>query len=209
MLDLNSLDDLTVPFVLDASVVINLTSSGFASEIINSLPNDILILKTVYDELSRGRSKGRPHADLLDELILGGEITVANLPEEAENCFEDLIVGADSSTLDDGEAATIAYSVNTSSVAIIDERKATRICNERFPNLRIGSTIDIFSHDKVSTRLGSQNLSDALFCSLKKARMRVMNHYQQWVIDIVGMERVATCHSLPRALLEKTNHSSL
>jgi predicted nucleic acid-binding protein len=59
------------------------------------------------------------------------------------------VVGPAQTTLDDGEAATIAHAVALNGVALIDERKANRICTERFPELRIASTVDILVHPSV------------------------------------------------------------
>ena len=47
------------------------------------------------------------------------------------------------------EAATIAYALAHAGTALIDEHKATRICRERFPALRLACTTDVLIHGVV------------------------------------------------------------
>jgi predicted nucleic acid-binding protein len=112
--------------------------------------------------------------------------------------FEELVVGPAVETLDDGEAATIAYAMTHSATALIDERKATRICRERFPALRLACTIDVLIHADVQTRLGPALLADAVVRALQEGQMRVFSHHAEWVIGLIGDERAALCPSLPR-----------
>ena len=134
---------------------------------------------------------------MLEELVTAGLMDVVKLEEEAERHFEQLVVGPAAMTLDDGEAATIAYALSRNSVAIIDERKATRICAERFPALRLGCTVDIFAHGDVQRSLGEAQLADALFNALHRGRMRVFPHHVEWVVTVIGKDRASRCACLP------------
>ena len=100
-------------------------------------------------ELELGRIRGRRDADLLKDLITAGLIETVKLAGCAAGHFEQLVAGTATMTLDDGEAATIAYAVAHGGTAIIDERKANRICAERFPTLQVACTTDIFMHPDV------------------------------------------------------------
>jgi hypothetical protein len=97
------------------------------------------------------------------------------------------------------EAATIAYAFEHGGMAIIDEKKANRICSERFPALRVGSTVDIFAHSRVVEALGAPGLAQALLNALHLARMRVLPHHVDWVVAVIGQEQAALCSSLPRS----------
>ena len=112
--------------------------------------------------------------------------------------FEELVVGPADTTLDDGEAATIAYALTHTSTALIDERKAMRICAQRFPNLRVASTVDVLNHPEVQRELGTDALADAVFNALVRGRMRVLPHQLEWVVALIGADRAALCHSLSR-----------
>ena len=117
-----------------------------------------------------------------------------------DKTFENLIMGNASETLDDGEAATIAYAVEHGAIALLDERKANRICATRFPELGIGCTVDVLAHAAVMGALGGEQLGDAVFDALYHGRMRVLPHHTEWVIDTIGTDRAAQCTSLPLSL---------
>ena len=48
-------------------------------------------------------------------------------------------------TLDDGEAATLASALELGGTAVIDERKALRICSSRFAGLITASSLDLLT----------------------------------------------------------------
>ena len=193
-----TLTDPVARLVADASTVINLIATGSAGDIIAALPNRIAVVDVVLGELETGRARGREAFDRLKELASSGALEIVELGDDALPYFEDLVIGPAVATLDDGEAATIAYALAHSSTALIDERKATRICRERFPNLRLACTIDVLIHGDVQQRLGRALLADAVFRALRDGRMGVLSHHLEWVIGVIGEERAAQCPSLPR-----------
>jgi predicted nucleic acid-binding protein len=184
----------------DASTVINLNATGCAREIIQAIPNKVVVLAAVAGELQEGRRCGRRDADLLSKLVSARVVEVVELDDDSEIHFEKLVVGAAAMTLDDGEAATIAYAVSHRAVAIIDERKATRLCAEMYPLVRISSTVDILSHPSVEQRMGKTRLAEAVFNALQNGRMRVFPRSIEWVIKLIGQERAAVCPSLPNSV---------
>ena len=100
--------------------------------------------------------------------------------------------------MDDGEAATIAYAVGRGAVALIDERKARRICAERFPRLRLASTADVLLHGLVNDGLGETGRCDAIFRALRDAEMQVVPpDRMQELVRRIGPVRAAACKSLP------------
>jgi predicted nucleic acid-binding protein len=184
--------------VIDTSAVINLTATGCAGEILQALPHRVLAVDTVQTELEEGRRRGRNDANLLYGLVTARLIGIVTLDDVAARTFEDLVVGRAAMTLDDGEAATIAYAARQGAVAIIDERKANRICRERFPALGLGCTVDVFSQPDVERTLGRDKLSRAVVNALQLARMRVLPHHVKWVLSLIGSKEAASCASLPR-----------
>jgi predicted nucleic acid-binding protein len=110
-----------------------------------------------------------------------------------------LVSGAASDSLDDGEAATIAFALEQSAIALIDERKANRICRERFAGLAVAKTIDVLAHKNVQAAMGRDRLAEAVFNALNDSRMRVPIDQIEWVIQLLGAERAAKCVSLPRS----------
>ena len=121
----------------------------------------------------------------------------ARLGDVGMSHFESLVSGSAAETLDDGEAATIACAIERSAVALIDDRKAVRICAERFPNLAVGCTVDVFAQRDVRAAHGTR-LADAVFNALDRGRMRVPDLYGRWVVDLIGQDRAAGCRSLSK-----------
>jgi predicted nucleic acid-binding protein len=184
----------------DASTVINLNATGCAREIMRTLQSKFVVVDVVQSELETGRRSGRKDADLLNGLLADGLVELVQLDSTALVHFEKLVIGPAISTLDDGEAATIAYSIGACAVAAIDERKATSICSQRFPSLSVCSTVDILSRREVLNTLGKDELSAAVYRALKHGRMRVLPHNVEWVVDLIGLEQASTCTSLPKVV---------
>ena len=192
------LNDPAALIALDASVAINLTASGYAADILRALPNRKVVLDVVTAELAKGRQRGRQNADILEKLVADGLIDSVAVPPSAEAIYEGLMIGSAVETLDDGEAATIAYAVETGAIALIDERKAIRLCGRKFPQLRLGSTFDLICHPDVEAAITQNTLAQAVVNALLNARMRVLPQHVEWVIGLIGQDEAARCTSLPR-----------
>ena len=190
------LDDLATPIVADASVVINLIASGFAATILDVLALPLRVPSEVKAEIEEGRSRDRPDADKLASLVEGGKVTIVDLGADGVRCFASLVVGHAKDTLDDGEAATFAYGMEHGATILIDEKKATRICSERFSYLTVGSTVDLVRSPTVRANLG-RDLADAIFNMLSVGRMRVLPQHLDWVVEQIGPSRAAQCAALP------------
>jgi predicted nucleic acid-binding protein len=199
MRPLSCLGELPAPLIADTSVVINLNATGCAEQILRALSARLVIVDVVEAELALGRERGRADADLAQILIDSGHIGVISLGERGLDHFEDLVVGPAAETLDDGEAATLAHALESGGAAIIDERKALRICSSRFPRLTTASTLDLLGHPSVFGALGEQRLAEAVFLALRDARMRVFEFHLAWVVELIGNERASQCASLPRS----------
>lgn len=194
----NCLLDPSVIAVLDTSAVINLNATGRADGILRALPNRAVVVEAVMEELEQGRLRGRENAELTRKLVLAGLVEIVKLGPAGGIHLEELAIGKAADTLDDGEAATIAHALESGAVPIIDERKAHRICGERYTDLVAGCTIDLFSHPAVEEQLGRDALSAAVLQALTIARMSVLPKRAGWVVDLIGRDRAATCTSLPR-----------
>ena len=191
------LDERPTPVVVDTSVIINLNATGCAHAILQALPSRCVVVEQVSLELQVDRRTGRRNAKALGMLLDQQLVELAELGDAGRSHFVNLVSGSAAQTLDDGEAATIACAIERQAVALIDERKAIRICAERFPNLTVGCTVDVFAQRQVQTALGPR-LADAVFNALDRGRMRVPDQYGRWVVDLIGQERAALCRSLPK-----------
>jgi predicted nucleic acid-binding protein len=185
--------------VADTSVIINLNATERAADILKGLPFKVLATDIVAGELSEDRKSGRRDRELLDGLVRSGHVTIVSLSGISLELFGDLVIGSADQTLDDGEAATIAFAVEHESMPVIDERKGQKICRQRFPGLQTLTTVDLLANPGVATVLGRDPLAEAVFLALRNARMRVAFERLSWVVDLIGNERASLCPSLPKA----------
>lgn len=183
--------------VADTSAVINLNASGCAEQVIRAFPQKFVVVDVIPGELEEGRLRGRPDAELLHGLVESGAIEIVTLDDLGTAHFEGLVVGPAISTLEDGEAATIAYAATQQGIAVIDETKARRICAKMFPELRVCSTVDLLALPEVRRILGEPALAEAVFLALLHGRMRVFPERIEWVVQLIGKEKAAACTSLP------------
>lgn len=194
------LNDPTVSVVADTSVVINLNATGFAQAILHALPNPFFVVEEVAIELEGGRRNGRKATDGLNALIAAGQVELVRLGSDGMRHFGELVSGPAADTLDDGEAATIAYALEHSATALFDERKANKICAERFGQLDTGCTVDVLAHSEIEAALGRMDLAEGVFNALYFGRMRVPPGHVGWVANLVGQDRIKKCKSLPKSI---------
>ena len=198
MRPLSCLTDTQALLIADTSVVINLNATGCAADVLRALPHKMVIVDIIKGELELGRHRGRRDVELTAALIASKHIEVVALGEVGLGHFERLVVGAAAETLDDGEAATLARALEVGGTAVIDERKALRICSSSFAELATASSLDLLGHAEVCKELGPDRLADAVFCALRDARMRVFERHLDWVVELIGQDRASQCASLPR-----------
>jgi predicted nucleic acid-binding protein len=184
--------------VLDASVIINLLATGHANTILQALAVPLYVTDYVVREIEQGAVNGRPEPALLAELIANQVLTIKELTGTALEDFFGMVSGHTSSSLGDGEAATLALADRNGFSAAIDEKKAARIAKERFETLRLVTTVDILASPLVEQSLGNEALTDATLQALRRARMQVREHQFGWIAQLIGIENLATCPSLKR-----------
>lgn len=195
--------------IVDASVIINLIASGIPKEIFASFPNLACVVDDIIlDELDRGNKNGHTDASALRALILDKTVKPVSMTDNCWAHFEDLVSGNAATTLDDGEAATLAYCATHQSIPVIDEKKANRICKEKYPKLFPLCSSELFMLAQRSGKIKDAQLAEAVYLALSKSRMRVMNDHAQWVVNLVGPQRAANCTSLPRSTRQKLANAS-
>ncbi len=184
--------------VLDASVIINLLATNYASTILNAIPNPIIVTDNVIREIELCAVNGRVEHKKLSELIHNKILNRVELSGIALEHFFDLVSGSAAASLGDGEAATLALAHSNGFTAAIDEKKATKISSQRFETLKLISTVDILSYEPVRISIGDRILSNATLQALKYARMQVRDSQFDWIESMIGCENVGLCPSLKR-----------
>lgn len=185
-----------VALVADTSVLINLTATGFSDRIIGALKNTFVITGNVYRELKEGVKRGYEEGKEIQNLIDSGTVAVTDLGGTGKSIYASLVAGDTVQTLDDGEASVIACAVEIKGVAVIDERKAKRVCRERFPQTSTMMTIDLLLDEAVGKALGKERQRDAVYKALSKANMRIPRKIERDIVILVGKDRAADCSSL-------------
>nr|WP_198924625.1 hypothetical protein [Pseudomonas aeruginosa] len=140
--------------VLDASVIINLLATGHANTILQALAVPLYVTDNVVREIEQGAVNGRSEPALLAELISNKVLVVKELTGFSLEDFFGMVSGHTSSSLGDGEAATLALAHRNGFSAAIDEKKATRIAAERFEMLKLVTTVDILASPPCAGRSG-------------------------------------------------------
>lgn len=183
--------------VADASVLINMNATGHFETIVRAIVCTVHVTQNAFDELQKGSRKGHSDATAVEALAQSGLITVAPLAINAEPVYRSLIEGHASETLDDGEAATIAQANALAGVALIDEKKARRICSNRFLDLSVVSTAELLLNNRISAALGTSHV-DAVLMALTGARMNVPPEHLDAIRRLIGHENASRCRSLPQ-----------
>ncbi|MCK1640180.1 hypothetical protein IVA95_21880 [Bradyrhizobium sp. 157] len=192
-----------VPFIADASVIINLIATGRPREIIEALGHPFLVTENACVELEEGARKGHDdHAELM-KLISAGVVTMVTLGDTALVAYEQLIDGSYVRTLDDGEAATIAHAQAISAVPLLDERKARSICAASFSNLSMLCSAELLMDSALAAKFGALGQVDLIVNALKMGRMRVPSEHVAKIRNMIGENVAAQCPSLPKPRLRR------
>ncbi len=178
------------PLFLDASVIINLTGSGLADEILNRLGRPILIAKQALNEFKRNPRNGDTSHNVIKSLKQLNRITIHELSEIQFGSFLALTAAPSPDDLGDGEAATLASATGIGA-AVIDEAKALRIAARDFPQLKVYSTLDLICCDQIIRTLGKSFVATAVFDSIVHSRMRVPFAWKPWICNLLGKSRLA------------------
>lgn len=196
-MELSRLSNSSGRFVADTSAIINLNGTQCAADILRALPERLIVVDVAVSELDGGKLKGRQDADMLGVLKVAGLVEVDSLGDVGEALFEQLVVGSADATLDDGEAATIAYAIEHSLGIVIDDSKARRICRERYSSLPVRCSVELLQHPSIAKVLGHTRHSQAVLNALQISRMRVLPNHIEWVVNLVGEANASRCKSLP------------
>jgi len=191
------LSDAPALLVLDTSVVVNLNATGCAEEIIGALSHSCVVTDNVFRELELGEARGYSDATQLKQLRDNKVLDFVCLNRKMNATYMELVAGSTADTLDDGEAATLAYAEGESAWAAIDERKALRICRERYSMVPTASTVDLLAYPPLASSLGRPVLARAIHNALVRANMRVLDRQLDWVVEMIGSDRAKQCLSLP------------
>ena len=182
--------------VADTSAIINLNATGRAEEIFALFSSPPVVTESVRFELQAGRIRGHQDIVGLETLVRRGACRIVEIGRGAA-IQRSLVEGRAGDTLGDGEAATVAYAAAYGQAAMMDDKKARRICEDRFPAIPVVATVELLLHPAVKSALGEDGQADAIVAALQRARMSVPMEWVADVVAMIGKDRAASCPSLP------------
>ncbi|HMQ92336.1 hypothetical protein [Amaricoccus sp.] len=191
----SSLADESRPLVLDTSVLINLHACTFGERILMALPNAIVVTQAVADELDNETGRRNGDHRFLHGLAGKGTIEIVAMTDDEYELFAALTSGA--SSLDDGEAATIAVAARRDLRAVIDERKGRAQAVTRMGGEEPGWTLDLLQHPAARRSLGDAEIAKAIYLALREGRMRIPQEHGDAIVALIGIERALHCPCLP------------
>ena len=185
--------------VPDTSVLINLLATPFADRVIASVGSEWVYTELVHRELIVPAAYGASNEAGLEQLLERGLVRIVQMSRNTENLAISLMSGSTTESLGGGEATTIAYAGScVDAEAIIDDRKACRLGLERFPRLRVSTTMSILREPAVEACLGRELLAAGVEAALRDARAAVARADFPWILQLIGRERLADCASVAR-----------
>lgn len=194
------MNNLTPTIVLDTSVVINLLACGDAARLLTSLDRRVVVPKQVIDEILWEPVRHADEENSLSGLLQSGLLLVHQLKGAHYLSFLDLVGAIAPNSLADGEAATISAAEQLQCMAIIDERKATRIASSRRPPQLTACTLNLYSSKQLTSVYSRDALAALVFNSMQHARMRIPADWRTWVIELIGETRAKQCSCFPRSI---------
>lgn len=202
---LSSLESSTCALALDTSVLIKIHKSSYGAEILRCIPNKKYITPIVREEMIRSIYQKDDAEKFIDQMISDSIIILSMLDNDELMIYEELISG--NSSLDDGEASTIAASIYRNASPVIDERKGRNRAIEILPERPPYWSLDLLFHSDVIEGLGSDRATEAVYLALKEGRMRIHPDHCDSVVHTIGIDRAIKCHSLPNYKSRKAEWS--
>lgn len=191
----SSITNYQAPLVLDTSVLINLHACRCGGRILCALANEILVPEIVVSELKHETSRSNGEHQFVKDLVADKIVKVVDLDEDGYEIFGSLVVG--SSTLGDGEAATIATAARLDCMPVIDDQKGRNQSQVHVADKLPAWSIDLFCHPKVVAELGERLGINSLYLALHDGRMRIHEDHCDYVVNLIGAHRAIKCVSLP------------
>ena len=188
--------------VFDASVLINLAVSRHCRIVFKSLNSECIVSPQVLNELN-GQSKDNSiRNQVINKLIDQEQLLLVHLNQPESADFLSLVTADETDALDDGEASTIALAKHRNAIAVIDEKKGTRIASSSSPPIATVSTVDLLRW--VSTN-NTHNIPicDIVVDALVQSKMRVPHEHVEWITKLVPPEIIPKCTSLKLSIRRK------
>lgn len=163
-------------FVLDTSAVINLLGTAAAARLLRGLATPCLVEERVISELKYHPIPGEDLAAELEQLRAAALLTCVRMSDAAYEVFVGLAAVSGVEGLGIGESAAIAVAQEMGGVVVLDDRKARRRAQARFPVLQIASSTQVFLESAASAKMPETELCDVFKAAQANACMGVLKN---------------------------------
>jgi predicted nucleic acid-binding protein len=160
--------------VFDTSVWINLLATEEVSSIISAGRYSCLLPSQVLAEVVRNPVDGTYYSRDRHPLLRIPAVIESQLDEQEASVFLDLVSGGSVSRLGDGEAAAIAIAASRGTILAVDERKARKRVQEKFPAVQLTSSHEILRDPRIREALGPDIADDCIAKAFQFGRMHVV-----------------------------------
>lgn len=171
-------------FVLDASVLFNLLATGIAADTLEALGVPCWVEERTATEVRRFPGE-KAESMPLQTLFGSGHLRLCRMSPVAYDIYLSLISGPSTQTLDDGESAAIAMSVTGVGSVVLDDKKARRICSERFSHVSIASSLHLFVEAASRGNWGDQQLVHVVQRARDVSKMSIIPTERAWLASVM------------------------
>ncbi|MEJ8568088.1 hypothetical protein [Elongatibacter sediminis] len=176
-------------------MLINLHACTVGEEILDAVPNGVVVSEVVIRELSHQTSRNNGEYEFIQGLVSRGKLEPVPLDGKGFEIFQALISGT--ASIGDGEAATIAIAASQRFVPVIDDGKGRAQAESTIKKAQPAWSLDLFLHPRVQAELAGGKYVDAIHLALREGRMRIDEKRCNAVVNLIGVERAKLCVSLP------------
>ena len=169
--------------VLGADVLYNLETSSGGSLVLNSLGCEVLVSSIVM--VKHGLDLSTRSSDRLIPGLEGSglpTLKVVEMSQEALVIFLEFVRAPYLESIDDSSASAIATAVVCGNTCLaVDDLKVRRLCSERFPEIRLLSTVDLLRKALCFSGGIADDLRVCLKSMIEVSRMPILGKDREWV----------------------------
>lgn len=171
---------------LDASVLLNVLGCGAIEDVLGALGGPCLVEDKVLGEIQRHPVPGLCHLTELEALIKSGRLARVTMTDVEYAHYLSMVQAPLGYRLDVGESATLAIAHSRNCGVVMDENKGRRYVAERFPTVRVVSSLMLFISATVRLGRGRPFLRDVVGSARRTARMAVPKSERELLAKVLG-----------------------
>lgn len=167
--------------ILDASALINILGTGAERRLLDGLGGVCEIEENTVKEVTRNPADGQPAGPSISALTRSRCLTIRKMSDTSYAKYIELVAAAPDQALGRGESAALAYAAQVGGIVVLDDQKARRIGQARFPACEQVTSAWLFKRAADGLGLNDKQIGELLVLARTKARMHVLARDEAWV----------------------------